>query len=474
MPIFLITFNINIILNGANNNDLDIDKPITTLQGTYIVNTTADFVSLSNNISFNEHVKINATENIIGTLQNFSLAGGRDFTIEATNDTIDIDFIDCNFTRTLEIKGDPIIKFDNIKITGNTIIYSGGADITINNSIFEGIFQTYRYEYSIDNIIDSLDMNVENSLFDATFNLRIESTSVSKIELYNSNITVSGTIIGASEISLVGGNLGDNIQIANTLTVADDLNLIAIDKILLNSLSTTNIEIKGYEPNQNITIYNNSNIQGELDARAYYSSVVLNLWNSQLTNVTLREDLTTNIDGSSITNLFVHSTSTTWIEGSVITNLFDYVNPSLDVSENSIQNNYDLVLNPELPITLSWTGSDNIIGTNYNLSYRVLIYKDGSLITNTTINETSYTFNAQTTSSYSAKVFSIDADDNLSSEALISITFIPELGTFLLILFLVIGIVAGATAAIVIFLYLRAKSRWKKTPIMSMPSGEGD
>ena len=326
-------------VNQFNNNT---NNPINK-QATYIINTTSDLAALNDTWGFADEISFNITEDIIATVQNFTT--GVNFAVsESLTHTIDIDFIDCNFTALVQVNGTPSLSYYNSKFDGNFIVYSSGADIFIKNSIINGWFQNQKFEDE-EGSIGSIDLEIENSVINHYFRFRVLSSSTVKITDTNSSSSYELSLVGFDQAVLKGGNLGSNIKIAKDLEPTQDINIISCDDIELNSINVSSIEIKGYLANQNITIKNNSIVQDWIDADADYSSVILDIFSSQINNLTLRGEITTNLDGSSINNMFVRSTSTTSIEGSTISGiLMDYVNPTVSTlkmkDSRSLVNNW--------------------------------------------------------------------------------------------------------------------------------------
>ncbi|NVM55171.1 MAG: hypothetical protein HWN66_15805, partial [Candidatus Helarchaeota archaeon] len=115
---------------------------------------------------------------------------------------------------------------------------------------------------------------------------------------------------------------------------------------------------------------------------------------------------------------------------------------------------------------ITWTGYDNIQGTGYGASFNLTIYKDGDPLPIISQTSTSYTLDMQTASSYIIRIIAEDTQGNVGSEEVITVTPVPKLLPFLM---LIIGIAGGAIGA-VLFLYWRKQRQWQKTTLMEIPT----
>ncbi|MHA1694112.1 MAG: hypothetical protein ACTSXT_08550 [Candidatus Helarchaeota archaeon] len=570
--VFLGTAFLFMSVNHSPYQRYSVDNSIKTSQ-VYIVNTTADLNALNNIHSFGEQIEIRPTENIITTLQNFSLAPLKDFYIFGNGTyTININIVDSNFTRGFAIYGNAIVNFTNCRFAKGSgfSIYSGGSTLSIKDSLFLGKFTTDKFDSG--SSIDSVNLIIDNTFFNQTVQnygfIKIRVSSGANVQIYDTNVTNGIELIGPNQVIINNSRFGsgsisslidrqgiylkntNNINIKNSalfydtgsikpqglyldhcnngivknLNISKDLNITSSSNISLSNIEITNlfyvnpstninvnnipvtfnqldiyssdITISGisvnnidiHGSNQEIDISNSVIIQDidfncvsntgitfkklnlrDLNANGISTNVVLNLTDSTLTNLTLLGIVETNLHNITVSNTIeVYSTSTTLIENTTYAKLIDHVNPKVQVSKNAIHRNYDIVMDTSLQVTFSWNGSDNVIDPNFNVLYKILIYKDNILILNKTISKTSYTLIASTKSNYLVKIICLDVSGNTSNTASISITFTPTLGTFFLILTIVIVSVAGAAAVIVFYLYHRAKNRWKKTPILTV------
>ncbi|MHA1270170.1 MAG: hypothetical protein ACTSPY_10325 [Candidatus Helarchaeota archaeon] len=390
------------------------------------------------------------------------------------------------------------VEIDNTNAT-NTIMLIGVNTVSIDNCIIgsntisnlverQGIYLKSVNNFDINNSdinYDSGSIKPQGLFLDNSNNGIVQNVNIAK----DFNITSCSNIV-ISDISI--NNLfyidpSSSISVSNIPTSFNLLDIYSSD-ISLTSINVNDIDIHG--SNQDITITDstitndididctsNTNIilrsltLQDLSANGLTSSVSLIINDSSLSSLTLLGSIITRLNNNTITgNLHVYSTSNTYIETTTYGTLYDHVNPNIQVDQNTFHFSYDIVLDTSKIITLSWNGSDNIIGTLFTLSYRILIYQDSVLILNTTTTQTSYILQASTGSSYIIKVNCIDYSGNNSNSASISVSFMPTLGTFLLILVIVILSCAAAAAVVVFYLYHRAKNRWKKTTILSVPS----
>ncbi|MHA1253004.1 MAG: hypothetical protein ACTSRP_23660, partial [Candidatus Helarchaeota archaeon] len=449
--------------------------------GYFSINSGGPTISINNSVflgTFSSGGTINTIDLTISktvfnqTVQNY---GFIEIKVNLAGATVRL--IDSNISNAVQL-----INVENVYINNSTIgsttvstlisrqgIYLEGArsiDIQSTNILYDSGSVKPQGIYLVncqDGIIKN--SNVAN-IVNLTSCINITIDTVGSIgEVYidpSSDITVKNLVGTISKVEIRNSNVNiENIN-TNNLEIYGSNEQVSLKSV--NVLSSINIDCSS-----NVQIDFISGVAKDITADSTSSNVVLTINHSTLNDVSLQGFITSNFFNVTLHNLIVYSPSKTSLENITITGtLQDHVNPTIQVSQNSIQQDYDIVLDREKVITISFSGDDNIIGSNYAVSFRILIYEDNSLITNKTFQTTSYTFTASTGSYYRIEIVCIDAQGNSSNSAYITVSFTPQLGTFFLILIIVLVSVAGATAAIVIYLFHRAKTRWKKTPILTV------
>ncbi|MBD3227095.1 MAG: hypothetical protein GF329_02820 [Candidatus Lokiarchaeota archaeon] len=389
--------------------------------------------NITNGIDIESINNIELTGCIIGSDNQSS---GINFQGIKVNDVFDLNIDEC------------IIKSDSSSSDFQGIMVSDAQTIDILNSDvnddinLDTIQAGNVVNLGIDNsiIIDSSDQ-LDISDFHKTLTL----LDITSTDVYLSNITVNDVKIDGNQQTI---NLSDTI-------ITDDL--------LISATSLTTINL------------NNVNITDKVETSIETTQTV----NLNIDNCKISQDLIlkgsvftilTNSEIDDVMEVYSIQTASTTIENTDINNLIDYGNPTVTLDATQISLTYDTITEKTKTINCGWTGADNIVGTGYDISYNIKITKNGNTIYDQNTTATNYTFNADTGSEYLVYITCIDALNNTSTQKIITITMAPTYGTVILITIIVISCVAGAAVALAYyFLYYRAKRKWKKTEIISVP-----
>ncbi len=190
--------------------------------------------------------------------------------------------------------------------------------------------------------------------------------------------------------------------------------------------------------------------------------------NSNTTSLTLDGFTTALLTSDIITgNLTVGTGIVTIINTQIEGNIFETVDPTVIPTQNTFVAPYSFVFQPKIEVEISWTGSDNIQGPNYGLTYNLTLYRNG-LFQETIPNilTSSYRVPIDTTAGYyEVRISCADKQGNVST-ATISIVLQPDLLWFILMLV----IIAGAAVGTMALLYWRKQRQWQKTALVEIPA----
>ena len=358
------------------------ERPVTSWESTTIhaatitIQTQLEFNNmatlLDGNMSVDEHILIDPTEAITGTLQNFAQDSG--FNLEFS----------ANCDATTNITLNSVTNNGLVRIYGSPKVYVNQCDIQNNFYIY-----------------NSPTVNVAN-------------TNIS-----NTALPVTINVDGAATILFSDCNITGKVDVTG---------------------------VSG-DPTVEVT-FDNCRIEG---------------------NTTLKgNELLTYLQDCTLTDwLIVESESTTTIQNTgIIGGLDETISPTLIPDETSISMPYNFVFEPEKTVSLSWSGSDNIVGAAYTLTYRVVVYQDGQVVQNFTQSGTTAEISVKTASPNQVHVTSIDAQGNVSSTAIISIVQMPNVLWFIMMIVLI----AGGAVAVLLIMYLRKQRQWQKTTLMEIPT----
>ena len=187
------------------------------------------------------------------------------------------------------------------------------------------------------------------------------------------------------------------------------------------------------------------------------SSVTLDGFTTALLDSdTIEGDLT--VEGTGIVTIL-----NTQILGDVI----EDVDPTITPAQATYVVPFSFVFQPSVVVAISWTGTDNIQGPAYALSYNLSIYKNG-LFQETIVNHptSSYQLSVDTAASYYE--VHISCEDNQGNSATETISIFPQPDLLWFILTLVI--IAGAAVGTIAFLYWRKQRQWQKTALVEIPA----
>ena len=423
-----------------------------------------------NNSLFNQTVNpesgfigiISATGNVI--ISETNITNG----IEISN-TNNLDITDCIIGSNVQsatvnfqgIKADDIwiLNINNCEIKSDTSS-SDDQGLMIANSQTVNLQNTDISEKMVLDTIqigNLLEFSVDESItIDSSGQIDLKDllTSFSLLDITSSDVDISN--ISVSDINIHGTqqtiNLSTNLFITDDFSIdATSLTTINLDNVTISDKFETSVETTQ-------TVYLNINDCDILQDLILKGSVMTTLTNS-LINDTME--------------VYSTPTASTSIENTAISTLNDYVNPSLTLQSSLITHTYDSMTDKTKRIICAWTGSDNIIGTDYNVSYNIKITKNGMTIYDQNISDSTYSFDATVGDSYLIYITTIDALNNTSTQKIITVSMTPTYGTAMMLAIIILSSVSGALVAVAYyFLYYRAKNKWKKTEIVSIPKGK--
>lgn len=350
------------------------------------------------------------------------------------------------------------LDIDN-PLTSKTITISTQAEFDAASTALDG-----NSSVNEDILIDPIEPitgQLGNFTQDLGFNLEfsVNCNNTCDITLYN--IMNQGAI-------LIAGSPTVRVQLVladNNFYVDDSPNLTVSDTIIDNPL-TVDIDIVGTA----VVLFEDSNITGTLEVTGADATVT-----ATFDNVTVDGKMTIQ-PGNLATNILncllkgdleVKSTSTTTIQNTnILGTLIDNIDPTLTPDSNSYSITYSFVFESNAQVNMQWTGSDNIVGAGYEVSYNITIYKDNVKIDSVVQTTTTYQLDIKTASSYRVEIVAIDFKLNTSTTAVITITPVPDVLLFVLMII----IIAGAAVGVFALLYLRKQRQWQKTSLMEIPT----
>ena len=432
ISIVLITLITTISVVGFFLNLLNLPKitsnsaiPIVSSQGPYIVNTTADLEALSNQWDFPDHVEVNPTAPISGTLSNFTQVGFRDFLILPSVHSIDITLDQVNISRLVQIEGSATVKLTTCNL-GGYVITSNSATVNMTNV----------------QINESLLLSNNPTLTMMNVTIRGEKLGTSDPVIGSATLNINGLSTKMINLPASGGSF----QLQNGNTTEGDLKLSGFNSVVLTDV-TVNVTAK-------CNLTQNGN-------------VVLNGLTVPDRTIIGVGTLQASISNSVLNELYVYSTSNTTIQSSTVPTLVELIKPIVVVEQSSFNIPYTFLFESSKDVTIRWTGYDNIQGANYGVTYNLTIIKDGVPVETISQATTTYILKMQTASSYTIQLICIDAQGNISTQELISIVANPSMLGFILMLVAITGGIIGT----VLFLSWRKQRQWQKTSLLEIPTG---